>query len=67
LFGAIGGLCVSIVLNHLLLSMLFGVGIFDVKTAIVAITVIAAGTLIATFIPAWRTAKLQPSQALRSE
>ena len=40
---------------------------FDVKTAIVAITAIAAGTLIATFIPAWRTAMLQPLQALRTE
>jgi predicted permease len=67
LFGAIGGLCVSIVLNHLISSMLFGVGVFDVKTAIVVITAIAAGTLIATFIPAWRTAKLQPLQALRTE
>ena len=67
LIGATGGLCVSIVLNHLLSSMLFGVGVFDVKTAIVAITAIAAGTLVATFIPAWRTAKLQPLQALRTE
>jgi predicted permease len=67
LFGAIGGLSASIVLNHLISSMLFGVGVFDVKTAIVAITAIAAGTLIATFIPAWRTAKLQPLQALRTE
>jgi ABC-type antimicrobial peptide transport system permease subunit len=67
LFGAIGGLCVSIVLNHLLSSMLFGVGVFDVVTAIVAITAMAAGTLIATFIPAWRTTKLQPIQALRTE
>ena len=67
LFGAIGGLCVSVVLNHLISSMLFGVGVFDVKTAIVAIAAIAAGTLIATFIPAWRTAKLQPLQALRTE
>jgi predicted permease len=67
LFGAIGGLCVSIVLNHLLSSMLFGVGVFDVVTAIVAITAMAAGTLFATFIPAWRTTKLQPIQALRTE
>jgi putative ABC transport system permease protein len=67
LFGAIGGLCVPIVLNHLISSMLFGVGVFDVKTAIVAITAIAAGTLIAALIPAWRTAKLQPLRALRTE
>jgi predicted permease len=67
LFGAIGGLCLSIVLNHLISSMLFGVGVFDVKTAIMVITAVAAGTLIATFIPAWRTAKLQPLQALRTE
>ena len=67
LWGAMGGLCASFLLNRLLSGLLFGVGTFDLKTAAFTMALLGAGSLLAALIPAWRVAKLQPMQALRRE
>src|SRR5262249_301024 len=54
-------------LGRLVQSQLFGVKAMDPGTLIQAILVLAAGTLGAAFIPAWRAAKVNPTAALRLE
>lgn len=67
LWGAMGGLCASFVLNRLLSGLLFGVRASDVQTLVFTVVLLGTGTLLAALIPAWRAARLQPMQALRTE
>lgn len=65
--GVVAGLGASFVLNRFLSGLLFGVHVFDVETLGLAIAIMGVGTIIAAFLPAWRAAKLDPMQALRTE
>src|SRR5581483_9777917 len=58
--------CVA-ALGKLVQSQLFGVTATDPATVAVAALILAAGTLTAAFIPAWRASKVSPTEALRLE
>jgi len=67
LLGMTAGLIGSILLSRLLIGLLFGVRPFDVETLLFAILALGAVTTIAAFVPAYRSARLQPMRALRAE
>jgi len=52
-------------LGKLVQSQLFGVTATDPATIATAALVLAAGALIAAFIPAWRASNVSPTDALR--
>jgi predicted permease len=58
--------CVA-ALGKLVQSQLFGVTATDPATIAAATLVLAAGTLAAAFIPAWRASNVNPTDALRLE
>jgi len=58
--------CVA-ALGKLVQSQLFGVTATDPVTVAAAAAVLAAGTLAAAFIPAWRASNVSPTDALRLE
>ena len=47
--------------------MLYGVSLADPLSWGIAAAVLLAASTLANFIPAWRAARVQPSQALRTE
>ncbi len=66
--GVAFGLPVAVAMAHLLRSLLFGLGPSDPVTIIWAIvTLVAAGTLLAGYVPARRATKVDPMVALRHE
>jgi macrolide transport system ATP-binding/permease protein len=48
-------------------SVLFGVGVYDVPTILVVVLTLAAVTLLATALPAFRVARIDPFKTLREE
>jgi predicted permease len=56
-----------IALGKLVQSQLFGVRATDPATLAAAALVLAAGSLVAAFIPAWRASHVSPTDALRLE
>jgi ABC-type antimicrobial peptide transport system permease subunit len=58
--------CVA-ALGKLVQSQLFGVTATDPTTVATATLVLAAGALVAAFIPAWRASIVSPTDALRLE
>jgi len=58
--------CVA-ALDKLVQSQLFGVTATDPATVAAAALVLAAGALVAAFIPAWRASNVSPTDALRLE
>ena len=58
--------CVA-ALGELVQSQLFGVTATDPATVVTAALVLAAGALVAAFIPAWRASNVSPTDALRLE
>jgi predicted permease len=58
--------CVA-ALGRLVQSQLFGITATDPATVAGAALILAAGTLAAAFIPAWRASKVSPTDALRLE
>jgi len=65
--GATVGVLGSILVSRLLKDLLFGVRPFDAGTLLITILVLGTATVLAALIPAWRSARLQPMQALRTE
>ncbi len=61
------GLVGALTLARLLRSQLFGVGPTDPVTLAVVATVLTGVALLASGIPAWRAARTDPLEALRSE
>jgi putative ABC transport system permease protein len=64
--GAIG-LAGAFVVARALRSLLFGVGTADPVSYLAAALVLAASVLIATALPAWRAARIDPTLALRQD
>lgn len=67
LLGAFAGVVVSALLARLLSGMLFGVRALDGTTLLLTISILGAVTTIAALIPAWRSSRVEPMSALRTE
>jgi predicted permease len=67
LVGLIIGAPVALVSAHALRSLLFGVGATDPLTLLISVVVLALAALLATSIPLWRAARVNPVIALRWE
>jgi predicted permease len=67
LVGAAAGLMGALLLTHLMSSLLYGVRPFDPVTFAVVSVVLAGVALLASYIPARRAAKIDPTVALRHE
>jgi putative ABC transport system permease protein len=64
--GVVIGLAVSLGLATLLSSLLFGLGVMDAGTFVVAAAVLCGVAALASFLPARRAARLDPLDALRA-
>jgi predicted permease len=67
LLGEVAGLLLSAVLGRLLSSLLYGVRSFDGETILFTIVIFGIATTIAALIPAYRSTRVQPMTALRTE
>ncbi len=67
LIGAAAGVLASAMVGRLLAGMLFGVRAVDVETLLLAISILGAVTTTAALIPAWRSSRVEPMTALRTE
>jgi ABC-type antimicrobial peptide transport system permease subunit len=65
--GVIVGTALSLVAGRSASSMLFGLKPYDPATLIFAMGLLALIATLASLLPAWRAAKLDPTVALRSE
>jgi predicted permease len=65
--GIAGGIACSLAATGLLRSMLFGVTRWDMGTLLSVVGVLAASALLASFLPAFRAASINPTEALRAE
>ncbi len=61
------GLGIILALQKLILSLIFGVKVFDATTLIIASGVLLAATLLACAVPARRASRVHPTVALRYE
>jgi hypothetical protein len=67
LIGTTAGWIGSVLLSRFMTSLLFGVSPFDLGTLLSAVLSLAGVTTLAALIPACRSARLEPMQALRTE
>jgi putative ABC transport system permease protein len=67
LLGIAAGLLAALVLSRALRGLLYGVGAMDPYTYGGVIVVLVTVALMASFLPAWRAARLDPLAALRRE
>jgi hypothetical protein len=65
--GILVGLCLAYMLTRYLSSFLYGVGRADVVTYFAVTTAVALVSTIASAVPAWRAARIDPLVALRAE
>ena len=65
--GMSAGLLVSVVLNRLLASLLFGVGSLDVQSHLLVFVVLLGAATLAVALPALRATRVDPIVALRDE
>lgn len=65
--GLLLGILAAIGIGRLMESVLFGVVSTSVLQLTLLVILVAAVSLLATYIPAWRTSRLDPTLALRSE
>jgi ABC-type antimicrobial peptide transport system permease subunit len=66
-FGVVAGLALSFVALRVLRSEIYGVGDYDPLTLIIVPVILAAIAAGASFLPALRITKIDPSQTLRME
>jgi putative ABC transport system permease protein len=62
-----GGVLAFAFLGRLLSSMLYGTPSFDIPTVVLAVATLGSVAAIAALIPAWRSTRVQPVTALRTE
>ncbi len=67
LIGAVAGVLASVMVGRLLAGMLFGVHALDVETLLMTISILGAVTTISALIPAWRSSRVEPMTALRTD
>jgi predicted permease len=61
------GIALSLAAARALRSVLFGVGATDPPTYTAVVVTLAAASLLACWLPAWRASRVDPMQALREE
>ncbi len=66
-FGCIAGLALSLATDRLVAGMLYGVSPLDPETHIAVLFLILLVATAASFVPAWRAARVEPVQVLRQE
>lgn len=67
LIGAAFGIALSFAVTRLLSGFLYGISPFDVATFLSVPLVLIGVAVLASWVPAWRTTRIDPIQALRSE
>lgn len=67
LLGVGAGVFASAILGRLLSGLLFGVRTFDLETILLTIAILGSATTIAALLPAWRSTRVQPMIALRTD
>jgi macrolide transport system ATP-binding/permease protein len=67
LIGVMIGVPAGLAATQLIQSQLFGVGTIDVPSLSIAIVVLVATAVVASYLPARRAAKVAPLEALRLE
>jgi len=67
LLGEGAGVLASAALGRLLANLLYGVRSFDAETALLTIAILGITTTTAALIPAYRSTRVQPVKALRTE
>ena len=65
--GALVGVPVALLATRLLRSQLFGIGLFDAPSVVLAIGVLGVSAAVAAWLPAMRAARVSPLEALRVE
>jgi predicted permease len=65
--GVAVGIAVFLGVGRAMAAMLYGVGTRDPLTIVVGVVLLVAAALVASWIPAWRAARVDPIEALRSE
>lgn len=65
--GVVIGLCASAALARVMSSLLFGIRPLDPTTYVVVPVVLVLATLLASYLPARRTAGVDPVNALKAE
>ena len=65
--GILLGLLGAMLASQVIVSLLYGVSRFDPITYLFVIALLAAVSVIACWVPAWRAAQVDPSITLRSE
>ncbi len=65
--GLISGAIVALLAGQLARSFLFGLEPWDVRTILTAVVILTGVSLLASCLPAWRAAMLQPLAALRQD
>jgi putative ABC transport system permease protein len=63
--GLIAGVAAALALGRIIQGQLFGVTLFDPVTLTAVVLVLGASAAAASFLPAWRAARLDPGTALR--
>lgn len=67
LAGCVAGLLLSVAAGHLIADMLYGISSLDRSTYVAVSVLILSVAAIASFLPAWRAARVEPVQILREE
>jgi macrolide transport system ATP-binding/permease protein len=67
IMGVVIGVPVGVAATRLIRSQLFGVGAIDLPSLSIAIVVLVATAIVASYLPARRAAKVGPLEALRLE
>jgi macrolide transport system ATP-binding/permease protein len=67
MIGVVIGVPAGLAAARLIRAQLFGVGTIDLPSLSVAIVVLAATAVVASYLPARRAAKVGPLEALRLE
>jgi predicted permease len=63
--GAAIGIVAALAVGRLISSLLFGVSPIDAASFATALAVVLGGVIVATVLPAWRAARIDPLSALR--
>jgi putative ABC transport system permease protein len=66
-FGVVAGVIFTAIGVQLIKSTLFGLGVLDPLTVLSAVAILTGVALVASYIPASRAARVNPTQALRHE